>query len=267
MRIRKPFVQLFAAAALLVSACGPNYPTYHPNPPMPEPTMHARGAIDIGSPVAAKWSDGKWYFGTVTEIENGRYAIDYADGDKGTVGPGEILPISAPEQIVPGAHVLALWKGASMYPGVVLSVTNGHARIRWDDGDLPLDVAFDRIAVIGSVSAAPEAATSTAPLTVGTRVAAKWKDGNWWYGAIGQVDNDGYVINYADGDVLKVAPSAVRPIAQPGSLHIGDHVLAVWKSARMYPGTITAMSGNTATVQWDDGDVPLNVPLDQIVPY
>jgi hypothetical protein len=259
MRIRKPFVQFFAAALLVVTACGPKY-RYQPNPPGPDPTMHARGAIDIGSPVAAKWSDGKWYFGHVSDIDGSRYAVDYADGDKGTVGAGEILPISRPEQIVPGAHVLAVWKGATMYPGVVLSVTNGHARVRWDDGDLPLDVPFDRIAVIGSVDAAP----APAAIAVGMRVAAKWTDGNWWYGAIGQVESDGYVINYADGDVLKVAPTDVVPVVTPGVLHVGDHVLAVWKGARMYPGVITAVHQSSATVRWDDGSAPLEISFEQI---
>ena len=152
-----------------------------------------------------------------------------------------------------------------MYPGVVLSVTNGKARVRWDDGDLPLDVPFDRIAVIGTVGAMPPPAVVAGPLGVGSRVAAKWKDGNWWYGAIGQVEDDGYVINYADGDVLKVAPNGVLPIAAPGSLQIGTHVLAVWKGARMYPGVITAVHQASATVRWDDGDTPLVVPFEQIV--
>lgn len=269
MRIRRPFAQFFAAALVVVTGCGPKYRTFGPNPPGPEPpAARVDRMTEVGAPVAAKWSDGKWYYGHVATAGNGSYAIDFATGDFGTVRAGEILPISRPEQIVPGAHVLAVWKGASMYPGVVLSVSNGHAKVRWDDGDLPLEVPYDRIAVIGSVEAAPPPATVAAgQLTVGARVAAKWKDGNWWYGAIGEVDADGYVINYADGDVLRVAPAAVIPVASPGSLQVGSHVLAVWKGARMYPGVITAINGYTATVKWDDGDVPLNVPLDQIAPF
>jgi len=249
------------AATLLVSGCHPkHHRTY--NPPGPGPAMYSHG-LDVGAPVAAKWSDGKWYFGHVATSGDGTYGVDYATGDFGTVGAGEILPISRPDQIVPGARVLAVWKDASMYPGVVLSVSKGLARVRWDDGDLPIDVPFERIAVIGAVGA-PPATVEQAPIGVGTRVAAKWTDNNWWYGAVGRVDNDGYVINYADGDVLKVTPSGVIPVAPPGSLKVGDHVLAVWKGARMYPGVITAIHSNGAMVQWDDGDVPLVVPFDMI---
>jgi hypothetical protein len=144
-------VQFLAAALLAVNACSPFVHDRGRHTPSAE---HGLRGLDIGSPVAAKWSDGKWYFGHVSDVDGARYAVDYADGDQGTVGAGDILPISPPEQIVPGAHVLALWKETSMYPGVVLTVTNGKARVRWDDGDLPLDVPFDRIAVIGAVGVA-----------------------------------------------------------------------------------------------------------------
>ena len=108
---------------------------------------------------------------------------------------------------------------------------------------------------------APIAAGS---LQVGARVAARWKDGHYWYGTIGRVDGDGYVIHYADGDVLKVTAADVRPVAPADSLHVGDHVLAVWKGAKMYPGVITRVDAQSATVQWDDGDEPLDVPLTMI---
>ena len=258
MRIRKPFAQLFVAV-VVTTALGCGGRRFYPNPPHVEHPVAVRGTLEVGAPVAAKWSDGKWYLGHVSDIGDGRYAVEYANGDKGTVAPGEILPISPPEQIVPGAHVLALWKETSMYPGVVLSVTNGVARVRWDAGDLPLDVPFESIAVIGV-----EGSAASAPIAVGARVAAKWKDGNWWYGSVGRDDDDGFVINYADGDVLKVAKTDVLAVSSPGQLKVGDHVVAVWKGAKMYPGVITAVHQTSAIVQWDDGDVPLEVPFEQI---
>ncbi len=256
----RPFV---AVALVLLNACGPQ--RFHPNPPGPEPAYVAQHpGLHVGAPVAARWQDGKWYFGHITDVDGERYAIDYADGDKGTVGPGEILPIAPPSQIVIGARVMAVWKGATMYPGTVIQVTGGKARVQWDDGDLPLDVPFDQIAVMQATPAPTAAPAAAVGLAAGTRVAAKWKDGHYWYGTIGEVANDGYVIHYADGDVLKVAPANVIPVAAPGSLNVGDHVMAVWKGAKMYPGRITRIDASTATVQWDDGDTPLDVPLNQI---
>lgn len=256
----RPFV---AVALVLLSACQPKE-RFHPNPPGPEPGYVAQHpGLHVGAPVAARWQDGKWYYGHIADVSGERYAVDYADGDKGTVGLGEILPIASPNQIVIGARVMAVWKGATMYPGTVIQVTGGRARVQWDDGDLPLDVPFEQIAVMHDASPAP-APVAVAGLGVGARVAAKWKDGHYWYGKIGEVASDGYVIHYADGDVLKVAPGSVIPVAPPGSLQVGDHVIAVWKGAKMYPGRITRIDASTATVQWDDGDTPLDVPLTQI---
>ena len=47
---------------------------------------------------------------------------------------------------------------------------------------------------------------------------------------------------------------------------VGAHVLACWQGAQMYPGTVTARSGNSYTVKWDDGDTPLEVPREKIAP-
>jgi len=267
-------IHLLLIASLLASSvgCGPVHRA--PRDPYassgPAYATPSDGALAPGARVAAKWTDGKWYFGTITEVDDGRYAIDYADGDKGTVGPSEIHAIAPSGAVQPGAHVLAVWKGASMYPGRVDSVQNGQAFVRWDDGDTPLWVPLDRVALLDAQTApaatSPPVANVGARLPVGTRVASKWKDGAYWFAAIGVVETDGYVIHYADGDVWKVGFGDVIPVAAPGTLQVGSHVLAVWKGAKMYPGVITAISGNAATVAWDDGDVPLNVPLDQIAP-
>ena len=246
---------------LAIAACTPS--RFTPNPPPPTTHTYAHPGLAVGAPVAAKWQDGKWYFGHIADIADGRYAIDYLDGDKGTVGPGEILPIAPPEQVVIGARVMAVWKGATMYPGTVIQVTGGKARVQWDDGDLPLDVPFERVALF-VVGAAPVAAHN---LQAGDRVAAKWTDGNWWYGTIASVDDEGYVIHYADGDVLKVSKLAVVPVAPVGALNVGDHVLAVWQGAKMYPGVITRIDTQSATVKWDDGDTPLDVPLTAIAKH
>jgi uncharacterized OB-fold protein len=253
------FVRTAVALVLIVTtACGPSY-IRTSNPPAPVTHTTDHPGLYIGAPVAARWQDGKWYFGHIADIDGGRFAIDYADGDKGTVAMGEILPIAPPQQIVIGARVMAVWKGATMYPGTIIQVYGGKARVQWDDGDLPLDVPLDQIAVMTEAPAA-----NVASLSVGTKVAAKWKDGHYWYGSIGQISAHGYVIHYADGDVLEVAPANVIAVAAPGSLQVGDHVIAVWQGAKMYPGVITRVDAYTATVQWDDGDTPLDVPLAQI---
>ncbi len=112
----------WAAVAILTfsTACGPvvrggRAPAGASEPPVMGAPAEGPVAGDTplvqGTRVAAKWTDGKWYFGTIAQVDGGRYAIDYADGDKGSVGPGELHPIAPPGAVRVGDHVLAVWKG------------------------------------------------------------------------------------------------------------------------------------------------------------
>ncbi len=267
------------AAMLALSACGPV--TRPPTAPTGgsssggEETSGTSSSFSVGQRVAAKWTDGKYYLATIKTADGDDYGVHYADGDKGVVHGKDMHAIAPPGTLQVGDHVMAVWKGAQMYPGVITSMSGGKALVKWDDGDTPLAVPEDRIARLGG-GATSKSSMSQSPglnpsgtgqdrtLQVGDRVAAKWKDGNYWYAAIGGIEGDSYRIHYADGDKLTVKHDDVIPVAPRGTLKVGDHVVAVWKGAKMYPGVITSVGADTATVKWDDGDTPLAVPLDQI---
>ena len=96
-------------------------------------------------------------------------------------------------------------------------------------------------------------------IAAGTRVAAIWTNGAYYPGTVQAVLVDGYAIAYDDGDRWiaprdRVLPMATAPVA------VGDHVLAVWKNGKMYPGRVTAVTPGGATIAWDDGDTPMFVP-------
>ena len=130
------------------------------------------------------------------------------------------------------------------------------------------DVANDRVVVLkaGIAQAAPAAAPAGA-LAVGTSVAAKWGASSFYIATIAGVDADGkYLVNYGDGDKGAVAGLDIVRVDANRDIPVGARVLACWVSAAMYPGTITARTGNRFTVKWDDGSTPSEVAREKIVP-
>jgi len=101
----------------------------------------------VGDTVAAKWTDGGFYVGTVTGISGAGANVLFEDGDKLTVPPSDILVLSKDVAFKVGDHVIAAWKGAKMFPGVLTAVTEATCTVKWDDGDAPIDVAKGRMAL------------------------------------------------------------------------------------------------------------------------
>ncbi len=276
MALSNRLARLLIGPMLLLSACVATVrggPGGGPAGPAPMYATPSAPAISAGTRVAAIWKDGTYYPGTVSAMGPNGYSIAYDDGDKWEAPREGVVPMAKPGEIVVGDHVLGVWKNGKMYAARVTAVSPGGATLAWDDGDTPMFVPDNHIARIGGQKTVATStpvqptAKSYPGLQIGTRVAAKWKDGKYWLGEIAGGQGNQYVIHYADGDQLTIGDDQVIPIAAPGTLFVGQHVMAVWKGATMFPGTITAMDGTTATVKWDDGDTPLAVPVDKIAPY
>ncbi len=218
-----------------------------------------------GDKVAAKWSDGRHYLATVTAAGGGRFDVLYDDGDKATVGAADLIRISRDADFAIGDKVLAAWNGAGMFPGTVTAKTEFTVTVKWDDGDAPLEVARDRVVKLGQQAAA---APAFAPrLSIGTSVAAKW-GGNAYYIATitGMADGGKYHVAYGDGDKGAVGIGDMVRVDADRGIAVGARVLACWRGAQMFPGTVTARRENSYTVKWDDGDAPLEVPREKIAP-
>ena len=99
----------------------------------------------VGDSVAAIWKDKNYYVATVTAVADGKASLLYEDGDKLDVPLAKVYPFSASTPFAVGDHVMAAWKGAKMFPGVVTAVTDLTCTVKWDDGDKPLDVKRTRI--------------------------------------------------------------------------------------------------------------------------
>lgn len=229
------------------------------------------GGVKPGDKVAALWSDGGYYLGRVTAVNGGNCEVLYDDGDQGTVTAGELMrTAAATETIGIGARVLAAWRGAQMFTGAVTAETEYTVTVRWDDGDAPLAVAKDRVAVLSRSGAAAGAAAAGAAgpagrLVPGMRVAAMWSDGSYWGAVIRGIQGDRFEVVYDDGDRDLRSAAELIPITDD-EIAPGTPVLACWRSgARMYPGVVTAKNGDHYTVKWDDGDTPTEESRDKIV--
>jgi hypothetical protein len=97
--------------------------------------------------VAAKWGANSFYIATIAGVDaNGKYLVNYGDGDKGAVAARDVVCVDSAQEIPIGAHVLACWRGAQMFPGTVTARSGNQYTVKWDDGDTPLEVPREKIA-------------------------------------------------------------------------------------------------------------------------
>ncbi len=98
---------------------------------------------------------------------------------------------------------------------------------------------------------------------VGDSVAAPWSNDKgqsaFFMATITGISGDKADLLYEDGDKLTVPLSSVRALSTDTAFKVGDHVVAAWKGAQMFGGTVTAVTEQTCTVKWDDGDTPIEV--------
>ena len=122
------------------------------------------------------------------------------------------------------------------------------------------------LVLVASVVALSGCATKPASsYQVGQTVAAKWTDGNFWLAKVTAAEDAQVSVQFLDDNSkLTIAASDVRAI-KPTTWAVGSSVYAVWSSGRFYPGKITAASGGTYTVKWDDGSAPTQVAADKIM--
>lgn len=103
------------------------------------------GKLEEGSLVAAKWSDGKWYLGSIAKINKTTYDINFADGDKASVTKNDIIPVSK-TKFKNGDKVMAVWSdGTLFYDGVIVKTEKDGAVVKWDDGGSESLVEYGKI--------------------------------------------------------------------------------------------------------------------------
>lgn len=111
----------------------------------PADTTPKAPTFKVGMTVAAKYYDNDYYLAEIKAINNDKYDVAYADGDKASVYASDLKEIPAKLTLATGDKVLAVWQKAKFYPGTVQEVKASGAVIKWDDGSAPSEVAFGKI--------------------------------------------------------------------------------------------------------------------------
>lgn len=125
-------------------------------------------------------------------------------------------------------------------------------------------VAFVLSIGMTSCGSKPEAAAED-PWKVGTHVAAKWTDGNYWGATISGNTGGKYQVKYDDGTTGEVTAADMKSITPKADLKVGDKVWAVWMNGgKMYKGSVQELQDGGAIVKWDDGSEPSIVPYTDI---
>ncbi len=168
--------------------------------------------LQVGDHVMAAWKDSHLYPGVIAEVSGGQYLIKWDDGDEPLLVPGsKIKPATSTAAERTGAstftvgdRVLATWKNSHMYPAIIAEVHADACVVQWEDGDLPMLVANDKIK--------PAESSSARSFQVGDHVMATWKNSHMYPGVIAEVHGDQCLVRWDDGDepmlvpVTKIAP-------------------------------------------------------------
>ncbi len=110
----------------------------------------------------------------------------------------------------------------------------------------------------------PAVTTGKSAFAVGEAVLANWKAGAvWWDAKVTKVEGSKISVKYTSDnsdDTLDIAAIAHKPTGT-AKVSVGDRVVAKWNGGSFYGATVTAISGTTASVDWDDktkGTAPLS---------
>jgi hypothetical protein len=84
--------------------------------------------------VFARWDpDGYWYSGVIKEIRDGKFRIDYDDGDTAWVEAKQLIAYSPTF----GDEVQANWENRGpFYNGCIISRNGQQVRVKYDDGSV-----------------------------------------------------------------------------------------------------------------------------------
>lgn len=88
-------------------------------------------AMDPGDRVLVIWGNGKYEFpGRLTAVEGDQATVSYDDGTTETVPSHKVRPFDWAE----GTAVSCRWKGGEKwYRGDILTITDPHLRVRYED--------------------------------------------------------------------------------------------------------------------------------------
>ena len=108
---------------------------------------NASDPFQVGTAVAAKWSDGSYWTAKITSVAGDKYGIVYDDGTKGDVVKADLKALTPQADLKKGDAVWAVWTSNSkMYQGTIDELKPEGAMVKWNDGSSISMVPFGKIA-------------------------------------------------------------------------------------------------------------------------
>jgi hypothetical protein len=162
-----------------------------------ENEMSGCALLDARTRVYARFQDGdRFYPGAVDKVENGRYTINYDDGDiERNVAPSQVESQDCLTTFAVGERVLARYRrGRRFFPGVVARASRTYC-IRYHDDEV------ERRVLAYSIRPVQRGEKRGDVFVLGQRVEAKYgHNGRYYCGKVVAVEDSKYTVLYDDGD-------------------------------------------------------------------
>ncbi|GMV43797.1 MAG: hypothetical protein AMXMBFR64_55130 [Myxococcales bacterium] len=203
----------------------------------------------VGDTVWAQWRPNSWYHGKADKACDRGLHIAFDDGDEACISPALAAVDAAPSAggVRAGTRVLARWTDGKLYPATALSAGGDRVRVRYDDrAELEVAVSDTRL-----LADEPQGRG----VAVGDVVWAQWKPNAWYHGKLTKSCDLGFHVAFDDGDEACTSPALIAKDSAPGGPpRVGARVIAKWRDGKLYPGTVSGVSGTTISIAYDDGD-------------
>lgn len=188
-----------------------------------------------------------------------------------------------------GDTVVAKWAQNSFYEGKIEKVDGSKITVKWSDGSNPSDIDMSDVFALPKSGETPDVKT-------GEMVLAKLNSGTYWNGAeVSSVEGEVIVVknmltgasaNLSPEKIIKVTPAiaadlkdkagatdfttkaqAKKPAAPAGyKPKAGEKVLGEWTTNSWWQGKVEKISGDKATIAWEDGSKPSEISLSKVMP-
>ncbi|MBS0658399.1 MAG: caspase family protein [Verrucomicrobia bacterium] len=232
------------------------------------------GPWQIGDVVDAQDKEGKWYASEILAWDEakGRYRVHYYGWDSKWdewVEPARVRRL-VKKQLEVGRQYEVQWQDKRWYLGTIVRAQDDWFYFVHYAGEAGQDdewITAERARPVGAEGQRQRVEFAAEPpvrqIAAGQIVAAQWNR-QWWRGRVRAFEDGLYAVRYDDETDGTLALDELIPIA-PAAVRVGDRVLACWAGkARMYPGRVEKIGPKAATIRWEDGTAPTEVPLEAV---
>ncbi len=199
----------------------------------------------MGDRVLGRWLDLWWYPGTILSHEQGRYQVQFDDGDRGALLDRQLLPL----QLEVGEAVQCRPKGQMQLAykaGSVTHVAGEIFDIEYEDGDVEQNTHISRVRLWRCPVSPAEF-----PFHEGDRVLVNAAEGYWYPADILSIESDRIVVHYLLGGEGMVTPELVKSLEVKPGLRVEGR----WRGGNaFFLGRIAQQRGERLFLKYDDGD-------------